>query len=367
MRLAFLLLLTFLLGCTVVKKSSVKSPIPVRGTWVTNVASDALTSKEKIKETIQRCKAFGLNTIYVVTWNKGVTMYPSPVVEKYIGIRQDPVYEGFDPIQEIIAQGHAAGLKVVGWFEYGFAYNYSDSTSIWLNKYPHWAGRDVQGRLLQKNKFYWWNAFHPEVQQFMTELVLDFVKRYDADGVQGNDRLPAMPSEGGYDLYTKNLYAVENGNRLPPEDSKDSVWLQWRADKLSTYIKNLYRQIKKIKPAFIVSWAPSIHPWAKEQYLQDWPAWLNGGYADEVLPQLYRYNIGAYEKVLKEMASQLTPAQKGRVFPGILTGLGDGYVVKQQMLQNMVTLNRKYGFDGECSFYYESLKKLSPYYGATKK
>lgn len=353
----FLLLVVIAISCSAQKKMAE----PVRGTWVTNVASNALTSKEKVIETVQRCRQLGLNTIYVVVWNKGVTMYPSEVVYKYIGVKQDPVYKGFDPIKEMIEQGHKAGMKVIAWFEYGFAYGYDDTTSIWLKKYPHWAGRDINGKLLQKNKFYWWNSLHPEVQGFMKELVLDFVKRYKADGIQGDDRFPAMPSEGGYDAYTKSIYAKEHKGAAPPDKFKDSAWLQWRAGKLNQYIKDLYVAIKKENAQCIVSWAPSIYPWSKEQYLQDWPSWLNGGYADEILPQLYRYELAAYEKILKELNAQVTPAQKLKVFPGLLIGLGDGYLVKQQMLEEMIRLNRKNGFNGECTFYYEGLKSLKPY------
>jgi len=72
----------------------------------------------------------------------------------------------------------------------------------------------------------------------------------------------------------------------------------------------------------VVSWAPSIYPWSKEQYLQDWPAWLNGGYADYTLPQLYRYDIKAYKKIVDELNTQITKVQKSRVVPGILTALG---------------------------------------------
>lgn len=340
---------------------------PVRATWVTNVASDALYSKEKVAETVQRCKDFGLNTIYVVTWNNGVTMYPSEVVKKYIGVAQDPRYKGFDPIAEMIEQGHKAGLRVIGWFEYGFAYDYNDTSSLWLQRYPHWAGRSADGKLLQKNKFFWWNSLHPEVQQFMTELVLEFVKKYGADGIQGDDRLPAMPSEGGYDAYTKTWYAKEHKGATPPENSKDSAWLQWRANKLNGYIKKLYGQIKKTKKNYVVSWAPSIYPWSKEQYLQDWPAWLKGGYADEILPQLYRYDIKAYEKILKELQQQVPAKDRHKVFPGLLMALGDGFLVKQELLEQMIALNRQYGFNGESTFYYEGLKKLKPYYPLTSK
>lgn len=360
-KILVLFILSSVLSCSAQKKATTLRGEPVRGTWVTNVASDALLSKENVAQTVYRCKQLGLNTIYVVTWNKGVTMYPSPVVEKYIGIKQDPVYKGFDPIREIIEQGHKAGLRVIGWFEYGFAYDYRDSTSPWLKKYPHWAGRDREGRLLKKNDFYWWNSLNPEVQQFMTELVLDFVRRYNADGIQGDDRLPAMPSEGGYDDYTKALYAKENGGALPPVDSKNENWIQWRAEKLNGYIEDLYKSVKAIKPNYVVSWAPSIYPWSKEQYLQDWPTWLRGGYADEILPQAYRYDINGYTDVLKQLDELVTPAEKSKIFPGILIALGDGYLVKEPMLKQMIDTNRKYGFNGECTFYYEGLKKLKPY------
>ncbi|MGL1446715.1 family 10 glycosylhydrolase, partial [Vibrio parahaemolyticus] len=50
-------------------------------------------------------------------------------------------------------------------------------------------GRNAKGELLQKNGFFWWNAINPEVQQLLTELVLEVVKNYKVDGVQGDDRL----------------------------------------------------------------------------------------------------------------------------------------------------------------------------------
>jgi uncharacterized lipoprotein YddW (UPF0748 family) len=76
-----------------------QKPEPIRGTWITNVGSTVLLNKENIIEGVAKCKAAGLNHIFVVVWNNGVTMYPSKVVEKYIGIKQDKKYKGFDPIQ----------------------------------------------------------------------------------------------------------------------------------------------------------------------------------------------------------------------------------------------------------------------------
>lgn len=333
----------------------------IRGTWITNVASEALRSQKNIREAVSLCKQKGLNNIYVVVWNGGVTMYPSKVVESYIGIKQHPVYNGFDPIKSIVEEGHKQGIKVHAWFEFGFSYAYNDTTQTWSLKYPQWVGRNNKRELLNKNGFYWWSAMHPEVQQFIKELVLEVVTNYQVDGVQGDDRLPAMPAEGGYDSATLALYKQQTGNEAPA-DPKEPAWLQWKADQVSAFAKALYFEVKCHKPFCVVSWAPSIYPWSKEQYLQDWPAWLNGGYADYVIPQVYRYNILAYENVLKDLSSQVNDEQKKKIFPGILTSLGNGYLVKPVMLQQMIDLNRKYGFTGECLFYFETIRKLDKIY-----
>ncbi len=334
---------------------------PIRGVWVTNVGSRALQSEQTIREAVALCRSKGINTIFVVVWNNGVTLYPSKLMQSYTGIKQDPLYKGFDPIQAMVTEAHRQGLKVHAWFEFGFSYAYGDSNTRWAQRYPHWLGRNNKGARLQKNGFYWWNALHPEVQQFMQQLVLEVVAQYAVDGVQGDDRLPAMPAEGGYDDYTRALYQQQTG-RTPPQAYNDSAWLRWKADQLSNFARTLYQAVKKQRKDCLVSWAPSIYPWSREQYLQDWPAWLNGGYADYILPQLYRYNMDAYEKILKELDAQVSPAQKSRVFPGILSSLGNGYRVKPDLLRQMITLNRRYGFRGECLFYFETLREPGQLY-----
>lgn len=352
-----ILLVIILFICLAVKGQMAE---PIKGTWVTNVASSALQSEKNIRQTVANCKKNGLNSIFVVVWNKGVTMYPSKVLQRYIGIQQDTVYKNFDPIQCMVKEAHQAGLKVHAWFEFGFAYAYKDSNSIWLKKYPHWAGRKADGSLLVKNGFYWWNSMHPEAQQLMKSLVLEVVKKYQVDGIQGDDRLPAMPAEGGYDAYSKQLFAQEHGGASPPANPKEPRFLQWKADKLSGFAKGLYQAVKKQRSNCMVTWAPSPYPWSKEEYLQDWPQWLQGGYADCIIPQLYRYKIDAYEKILKALNDSLPTAYKQKIFPGILTSLGDGdYQSSRELTDQMLQLNRQYGFKGEVFFYYETLNRLS--------
>ncbi|MFM7645197.1 MAG: glycoside hydrolase family 10 protein [Sphingomonadales bacterium] len=332
---------------------------PIRGVWITNVASSALRSKEQIQRTVSRCKQYGFNHLFVVVWNGGYTLYPSEIQKKYIGIDQHPEFLGRDPLREIISEAHAQGLKVHAWFEFGFSYAHRDSNNAWLRSYPEWVGRNNKGGLLQKNGFYWWNSLHPGPQQLLLSLVTEVVRDYAVDGIQGDDRLPAMPAEGGYDPYTLQQYAADHSGAAPPQDPRQKHWLQWKADRLSVFGKLLYDSVKSIRSDCMVSWAPSIFPWSKEEYLQDWPVWLEAGYADAVFPQLYRYNIAAYETILKQLQQQIPANKRSRVFPGILTSLGDGYQASDTLMQQFIALNRRYGFDGEVFFYYETLNRTS--------
>ena len=55
------------------------------------------------------------------------------------------------------------------------------------------------------------NGFDPEVQDFIMSLIMEVVLKYDIKGIQGDDRLPAMPTLAGYDNYTSSLYKAKFG------------------------------------------------------------------------------------------------------------------------------------------------------------
>ena len=330
----------------------------VKGVWLTNVASNALDSRDSIKEAVRVCQEYGINHIFVVVWNRARTMYPSLVMEREFGIPIIEKFSGRDPLKEVIEEAHASGIKVHAWFEFGFSCSYEDETGgIIIEKYPHWAAINNMGKLVSKNGFQWMNAFNPQVQEFISSLIKEVAINYNIDGIQGDDRLPAVPLESGYDLYTTNLYISEHDGALPPQDYKDSTWVNWRADLLTDYLGRLYREIKIIKPDLVVSMAPSIHPWAKAQYLQDWPEWMARGYVDILLPQVYRYNIESYRATLLEQIKYLKPGEKEIFFPGILLQVNDKNIPTDKFLREMILENRKNGIKGESFFFFEGLKK----------
>ena len=194
---------------------------PVRGVWVANVGSTALGSPEQIRDFVELAHACKLNTLYVVVWNRGMTTYPSRIMQERFGIACDPRYSEFDALQEVIQAAHQRGMRVVAWFEFGFSCSYQQpSGGRIIKKYPHWAAQDRAGNLATKNGFQWMNAFHPEVQDFVLALLKEILQEYDVDGVQGDDRLPACPSTAGYDAWTTQLYQDQHDGQLPPHDHR---------------------------------------------------------------------------------------------------------------------------------------------------
>jgi len=329
----------------------------VRGVWLTNVDSDVLTSKEKIVDAVKFLDEIGFNTIFVVVWNKGMTQYKSKIMKEFTGLELDTLLKDFDPLPVLIEEAHKRNMKVIAWFEFGFSSSYKQNGGKILELKPHWKAIDVNGNLVSKNGFEWMNGFHPEVQDFIISLIKEVITNYKVDGIQGDDRLPAMPVESGYDDYTVNLYRSEHNGKNPPEDFKDSGWVNWRAGKLNQFMKRIYKEVKSVNPYLIVSMAPSIYPWSKEEYLQDWPEWLKTKNVDLICPQLYRYNIKDYEKLLVDIVeNQIDKEDLKKFYPGILLKVGS-YYASPELIKNKIELNRRYGINGEVFFFYEGLKK----------
>ncbi len=344
----------------------VNPPTPVwdvnalRGAWVTTAASTALDSRDNIRQCVQTCKAAGINNIFMVVYNNGRTIYPSTVMNALIG---KPILERFagrDPLQEMIDEARAVNIKVHAWFEYGFSSSYSANGGDIVVAKPNWAAKTSSGALVVKNGFDWLNAFNPEVQDYLISLFKEVATKYNIDGVQGDDRLPANPSTAGYDAYTTALYQAENAGASPPANHLDAGWINWRAKKLNGFLKRLRTEVKSVKSSLFFSMSPSPYPFSLNEYLQDWPTWVDSSWVDAVMPQCYRYDLAAYTATL---AQQKTYYRNTSVpfYPGVLVKSG-ATIQSDAFMTQMIQQNRLAGFKGECFFFYEGIKDKSPWF-----
>ncbi|WP_445632528.1 Glycosyl hydrolase-like 10 domain-containing protein [Nostoc sp. DSM 114161] len=325
----------------------------IRGVWLTTAASDVLESKDNIKKAMQLLAEAGFNTVFPVVWNNGYTLYPSVVLNKNFGIEIFPPFTGRDILAEVIEEATRLELDVIPWFEYGFIASYKQDGGHIINKKPEWAGKDKDDRLLTKNDFVWMNSLDLEVQDFVLGLFLEVARNYQIAGVQGDDRLPAMPSEGGYDQKTKKLYHNQFGED-PPLDFKTSSWLEWRANILSDFLARLYREVKNINPNLIVSVSPSPYPFGFNEYLQDVPTWINRGIVDLIHPQLYRSDKDKYKGLVDDLVNRFGQKNLSKISPGVLIRSSD-YQITPDTLWQSIRHNRHSGIRGEVLFFFEGL------------
>lgn len=380
----FWLIFLFILACTLVcitPFSSLSQQLPVnqetatlnkicptddekesrelRGVWLTNVDSDVLFDRQRTAEAIALLAESNFNTLYPTVWNWGYTLYPSQVSEDVTGLALDP-HEGLknrDILDEIVTAGHEQGMSVIPWFEFGFM---APADSELAQRHPQWLTKRAdestiwwEGNVHQR---VWLNPLRPDVQQFMTDLIVEIVSNYDIDGIQLDDHF-GYPSEFGYDEYTVKLYQQEHQGKLPPQEPKDPDWVRWRADKITAYVEKLFQEIKSHNPQAIVSVSPNPQDFSLNSFLLDWYQWERKGLIEELIVQVYRDRQDSFIKELEQPAI-LAAKEHIPVGIGVLSGLKGRPILWDQIYQQ-VKMARERNFAGISFFFYESLWNLA--------
>lgn len=310
-----------------------------------------LRNREKLQIAVDQLSQANFNTIYPVVWNGGYAYYPSKVTERRKF--QSFTYRGFDGqdiLDDLIQQAHARNLLVIPWFEFGFM---TPLGSDLARQHPGWLTQQRDGSLTSisaAGEVAWLNPFHPDVQAFITELVMEVVTEYDIDGIQFDDHM-SLPSQFGYDPYTISLYVKET-KKQPPANAQDAAWLKWRADKITDYMVSLKKEVSSKKPDAIFSVSPNYYDFAYKLQLQDWLAWVRKNVADEIIVQVYRPDLQSFLPQLSR-AEILETQKKIPTAIAIMTGQRTKPVAMQLIeSQAMAAKDRNLGV---AFFYYETL------------
>lgn len=363
LKLIVLFLLTILILYSGSKLSYAQQKVDhqgeIRGVWLTNIDSEVLFSRQQIEDAITSLKQLNFNSLYPTVWNWGYTLYPSQVAEKITGSKIAP-HEGLknrDILKEIVTKGHQQNMRVIPWFEFGFM---APADSALATSHPQWLTRRKDNSEIwlegKTHERVWLNPLHPQVQELITDLVLEIVTNYDIDGIQFDDHF-GYPSEFGYDGYTVGLYRQEHDGKLPPLDYLDPEWIEWRSQKITQYMETLFHKIKAVKENVIVSVSPNPQEFSKEMFLLDWAKWERKGLIEELIVQIYRDNMEAFKRELTQKDLLLAKEHIPTAI-GILTGL-KGRPVNLKLIEEQIKATREQNFAGFSFFFYESLWNLA--------
>lgn len=354
-----------------------KNPQAIRGVWVPAPRfTKVLHSYQNVQQFVKLLDSLNFNAVFLVSYAETQTIYKSKVIQQYTGSKSiantsllNPYLKNYnkpfksptnDPVADLIRLAHQHNIKVFFWYEYGFMGDTKPITkdNLLLAKNPDWLGIANNGKPSSyHNKDFYFNAYDPKVQDYIIKLIEEGIKLYpNIDGIQGDDRLPAMPKNSGYDEITIATYKAEHQGNHPPKDFNNEDWVNWRINLLNQFGKKLYQSAHAIKKDIIVSFAPNPYPWSKENLMQDWPTWIANGTCDLLAVQCYRYNAESYKNTVSEALTHVMENNPKQLFaPGIILMEGSQIKMTSDLLKKQIAINRDLGINNEIFFYNEAL------------
>ena len=278
-----------------------------RGAWIATVGnidyptSKTLTTAQQQAEFIRildQHKQAGINAVMVQIRTNGDAFYPSELApwSEFLTGRQGKAPEPFyDPMLFMISECRKRGIEFHAWFNPYRAVANVNTASLDAKhvaiKRPDWLLPYGNLRVLDPG--------NPEVRKHVTQVVLEVTNKYDVDGVHFDDYFYPYP-QTGLILNDSATYAKNNRGIISRND--------WRRDNVNLLVKAISDSIKAVKPWVKFGISP-FGIWQNKTTAQplgsatnglqsysdiycDTRTWLEKGWIDYVVPQLY-WNIGA--------------------------------------------------------------------------
>ncbi|NEP44152.1 MAG: family 10 glycosylhydrolase [Okeania sp. SIO2H7] len=271
-----------------------------------SLSDNVLLSANKIDEALNKSAELKINTVYPTVWNGAYSLYNSQEMGRVGGGALHPEIENNeDSLAKIVDRKEAKNLSVIPRLEAGF--QLKANSVLALNR-PNWltARQDgtkiVEGSRNDENK-YWLNPFHPQVQQFFLQMLIEIVSNYDVDGIQLSQNF-SLPVEFGYDDFTKQLYAEDNLGNQPPDNPNDADWIKWRSGKLTDFMRQVFWVVKEYNPNCTISLSSIPSQTAYNDYLQDWTLWESFGFVEQLVLQVSAENLADFTAELEKATVQ---------------------------------------------------------------
>ena len=269
-----------------------------RGAWVATVYNldwpskpglPAAEQKAQLRAILDRAAQLKLNAILLQVRPASDALYASkrePWSAFLTG--KQGVSPGYDPLEFAISEAHARGIELHAWvnpFRAATSTGKGAASNHVTQTHPEWIRRF--GTQL------WIDPGEPAARDYVRDVIVDIVRRYDIDGVHIDDYFypyPLKPGDASFpDDASWERHGAASGLSRP----------DWRRDNINRFVEALYRGVKAEKSSVRVGispfgiWRPRVPATIEAQldaYAQlfaDSRHWLQQGWCDYLAPQLY--------------------------------------------------------------------------------
>lgn len=219
----------------------------------------------------------------------------------------------YDPLAEVIKQGHAAGLEVHAWVNVNRIWSSSEAPEAanhvfnthgpsatganrWLNKRADGGEFDGSASFL--------DLANPAAQDGIASLIGSIVENYDVDGINLDyirypDSAGTSGNQWGYSDTSLRRYRAATGNTSRPAPT-DAAFGAFRRDQVTATVTKIKRAVDRMAPSTVLSvngiaygYGPgpgrsweSTDPYAS--VFQDWRKWAREGLVDAVTLMNYK-------------------------------------------------------------------------------
>ena len=360
------------------------APEQTRALWITRTT---LTSPESIRQMVAAAQAGGFNTLLVQVRGRGDAYYSGTIEPRAAELTGKP---SFDPLATVLADAHAAGLKVHAWVAVNLV---SSSVSLpasrdhVIYRAPEWlmVPRELAaemkkidlrspaylGRLARWTRAHssiveglYTSPLHPAAQDHTAAVIGEIAAKYPIDGVHldyvrfPNEEFDYSP--GAMEQFKTAIAADLNDRERREAAAREVVdpaaypnlfperWSDFRRSRLTSLVIKIRTAVKTARPGTLVSAA--VVPDAQMAFtgrMQDWRGWIDQSLLDVICPMAYTIESEIFQK---QIASARAYAGSRPVWAGI----GAYQMSPAQTLAHIAAAN-KLGVAGIILFSYESL------------
>jgi uncharacterized lipoprotein YddW (UPF0748 family) len=329
-----------------------------RAFWV-DTFNTTLNNHADVVTVVNQAKAANANAIFAQVRRRGDAWYLNSLEPP-----PDPntIAAGFDPLQDLIIEGHAAGLEIHAFVIVGAVWNkhpvllplpaspshvfnlhggFDPLTGTIVQGPDNWLTRTLlPGFAFQGHRFgseFWIEPGHPDAAAFTVDVLMHLVNNYDIDGLHldrirypefsATGQTPANGTNIGYN--DTNIARFNRHYGVSPATvpaTGDVRWTQWRRDQVTNLVRRIYLNAIAVKPQLKLSAAliafgggpvaEASWPTASEAHwrvYQDWRSWTEEGILDLAIPMNYkREHIAAQQTQFDQWLEWTRNHQYGR-------------------------------------------------------
>ncbi|MFH1798427.1 MAG: family 10 glycosylhydrolase [Candidatus Omnitrophota bacterium] len=307
----FLITLIFLIALTVIPFNLPAEESPRVGTWVTVFSPEKpFDSRANSDRLIETCKKCGIQDIYLQLYRADKAYYDSDLTERGL-----PKEIQQDTLTYLINTAKDNNLKIHAWINL-LSIAQNENSNIVKKFGEEVLTMDQYGKSSMKgtntiDKYYirepqiFLEPGDPRVRKYFADIAEEIIKKYPSlsglhlDYIRYPFIVPFLPgsrfsSHGiSYGYGKSNIERFEkdtglNVNTMQKTRENFQAWDDWRRKQVTLLVGAISQRVRALSPQIEISCA--INPTIDRAYLssfQDWPEWLDKGFADHVVAMNY--------------------------------------------------------------------------------